>query len=52
MGRRVRKIEVPPAEFELGDTAPDIQRKRKERKARERQEEDRKQREEARRLML
>ena len=36
--RRVRKIEVPtdtPTEFELGDTAADIQRRREERVARQ-----------------
>ena len=38
-GRKVRKIEVPTdsvPEFELGDTAVDIQRRREEREARER----------------
>ena len=40
-GRRVRKIEVPTnrvPEFELGDTATDIQWRREEREAREREE--------------
>ena len=49
-GRRVRKIEVPtdtPTEFELRDTAANIQR-REEREARKREEEAQKQREEAR----
>ena len=38
--RNVRKIEVPrdtATEFELGDIAPDIQRKREEREQRERE---------------
>ena len=38
-GRRVRKIEIQtdsPPEFELGDTAADIQRRREERETRER----------------
>ena len=51
-GRRVRKTDVPmdtPTEFELVDTATDIQRRREERKARERDEEAQRQREEARR---
>ena len=41
MGRRVRKIELPDDsshEFELGDTAADIQQKREKREAREREE--------------
>ena len=41
-GRKVRKIEVPTdsvPEFELSDTAADIQCKREERDVRERQEE-------------
>ena len=40
-GRRVKKIEVPRdsvPEFELGDTAADIQWRREEREAREREE--------------
>ena len=40
--RNVRKIEVPthiPKEFELGDTAADIQRKREEGEQRAREEE-------------
>ena len=40
--RRVRKIEVPTdsvLEFELRDTAADIQRRREEKEAREREEE-------------
>ena len=52
-GRRVRKIEVPtdtPTEFELGDTATDIQRIRGESEAREREEETQKQRVEPRRV--
>ena len=51
-GRRVRKIEVPTdivPEFELGDTAADIQQRREEREARERDEvRQQQQREEAR----
>ena len=49
--RRVRKIEVStdtPAEFELGHTTADVERRRKDREARE-TEEIEKQREEARR---
>ena len=40
-GRRVRKIKVPTdsvPEFELGETAVDIQRRREEREARKREE--------------
>ena len=41
-GRRVlRRIEVPtktPPEFELGDTAADIQRRKEEKEAREKEE--------------
>ena len=50
--RRVRKIEVSNdsvPEFELGDTAADIQCRGQEREAREREEEAQKQREVARR---
>ena len=47
-GRRVRKSGSVP-EFELGDTAADIQQRREEREAREREEKAQKQREEARR---
>ena len=51
-GRRVRKIEVPTdsvLEFNLGDTAADIQWRREEREATEREEKTQKQKEEARR---
>ena len=45
--RRVRKIDIPTdsvPEFELGDTAVDIKRRREKREAREREEEAQKQR--------
>ena len=45
-GRRMRKIEFPrdtPTEFELGDTATDIQRKKEGREEREGEEEAQKQ---------
>ena len=48
-GRRVRKTKVPintVPEFEPGDTAADIKRRRQESEAREREEEAQKQREE------
>ena len=48
-GRRVSKIEVPTyihTEFELGDTAADIQRRREKWEQREREEEAQKQKEE------
>ena len=48
--RNVRKIEVPtdtPTEYELGDTAADIQRKREEGKQREREDSEKQQREES-----
>ena len=51
-GRRVRKIKVSTnivPEFELGDTAADIQRRGEEREASKREEDAQKQREEARR---
>ena len=44
--RNVRKIEVPtdtPAEFEFGETAADIQRRREEREQREREEAEKQQ---------
>ena len=50
-GRRVRKIEVPTdsvPEFELGDTAADIQWRRQEGEAREREEAHQQREEEAR----
>ena len=49
-GRRVRKIEVPMGnvpEFELGDTAADIQQKRQEMEVREREEAQQQREEEA-----
>ena len=49
--RRVRKIEVPtdtPTEFELGDTASDMQGRKEERDARVWEKEAQKKREEAR----
>ena len=52
-GRRARKSKVPtdiPTEFELGDMATDIQRRREEREARERKEVAQKQRKEVRRV--
>ena len=42
----MRKIADTPTEFQLGDTAADIQRRREEREAREREDEAQKQREE------
>ena len=48
----MRKIEIhldTPAEFELGDTVADIQRRMEESEIREREEETQKQKEEARR---
>ena len=51
-GGRVRKIGVPTdsfPEFELGDTAADIQQRREEREAREREEAQQQREEEARR---
>ena len=50
-GRRVRKIEVPTGsvpEFELGDTASNIQRSKQERGAREREEAQQQKEDEAR----
>ena len=51
-GSRVRKIEVPTdsvLEFELGDTAADIQQMRQEREAREREEAQKQMEQEAKR---
>ena len=51
-GKRMRKIEISedtPTEFELGNTAADIQRRREEMEAREREEKAENYREEARR---